>query len=399
VARLARDEPLALLIDEVTYLIDADPTVAGILQKVWDHSLQSTRVKLALSGSQRGLMEKEIISYQAPLYGRATAQIDLPPLPFTVVGEFFPGYTLPEWVQLYAIFGGVPAYWERLDQTLPIMDNVRAQLLTPNTLMQEEPRLLLQDFISDAHNYVGILQAIAQGAQTQLAISRHTGLSQGHISKYLSVLRDTGFVERQVPLTESSNTSRRGHYHITDPYLRFYYRFLATQQTQVALGAPRQALNYIEQHFPAFIERYTWRELCREWLAGASRHEELPSPLEAVGGAWTAKHAMDVVGISRPEKRLVLGSCRWGDEAADRSLLQQLNAQIAHFVPKDEQWNIELLGFSAAGWTAEAAAFVQERMRSGAWGANWRVVGWRLLDLAQVYADLRRWLSPANGRT
>lgn len=397
VARLARDERLALFIDEVTYLIDADPTLAGTLQKVWDHTLKPTKVKLALSGSQRGLMEKEIISYQAPLYGRATAQIDLPPLPFSVVGEFFPEYSLPEWVQIYAIFGGVPAYWERLDSDLSIMDNVRTQLLTPNTLMQEEPRLLLQDFISDAHNYVGILQAIAQGSQTQLAISRHTGLSQGHISKYLSVLRDTGFVERQVPLTESSKTSRRGHYHITDPYLRFYYRFLATQQTQVALGTPRQALNYIEEHFPSFIETYTWRELCREWLVGASRHEEMPTPLEAVGGAWTAKHAVDVVGINRREKRLVLGICRWADELADRHVLQHLSAQTAHFVPKHDEWIVDFIGFSARGWTNEAKSLAHQIKRAGEFGGNWRVVDCRLLDLESVYADLHRWSPSTNG--
>jgi AAA+ ATPase superfamily predicted ATPase len=342
-------------------------------------------------------MEKEIISYQAPLYGRATAQLDLPPLPFSAVGQFFPKYSLPEWVQIYAIFGGVPAYWERLDRNLSVMDNIRLQLLTPNTLMQEEPRLLLQDFISDAHNYVGILQAIAQGSQTQLAISRHTGLSQGHISKYLSVLRDTGFVERQVPLTESSKKSRRGHYTITDPYLRFYYRFLATQQTQVALGTPRQALNDIEQHFPSFIETYTWRELCRGWLAGASSHEEMPTPLEDVGGAWTAKHSVDVVGINRRERRLVLGTCCWADELADRYVLRNLITQTPYFVPKQDEWTVDVIGFSAVGWTAEAKSLAHELKRTGEVGANWRVVDCRLLDLENVHADLTRWSLSANG--
>ena len=66
-------------------------------------------------------------------------------------------------------------------------------------------------------NYVAILRAIAYGAQTQHLISKRTGLSSGHISKYLSVLRDTGFVERRVPITEDPAASRRGHYDITDP--------------------------------------------------------------------------------------------------------------------------------------------------------------------------------------
>jgi uncharacterized protein len=397
VAQLARDERLALFIDEVTYLIEVDPSIMGTLQKMWDHTLKDSQVKLGLSGSQRGLMENQILGYQAPLYGRATAQIDLPPLPFSVVGEFFPEYSHPEQVEVYAIFGGVPAYWERLDTTLSILENIQLQLLTPNTLMQEEPRLLLQDFITDTHNYVGIMQAIAQGAQTQLDISRYTGLSQGHISKYLSVLRDTGFVERGVPVTEASKKSRRGRYYITDPYLRFYYRFLSTQQTQVALGDPRQALGYIEQNLPAFIETYTWRDLCRDWLIAATNNGDISVPLEDIGGAWLKKHEVDVVGISRMQHRLVLGTCHWQDEPANRHLLSDLIAHTAAFVPNSGEWTIDYLGFARNGWTAEAEALAQDIRRVGEFGGNWRAVDCRLLDLERVNEDLIRWVPSLNG--
>ncbi|MGB4871038.1 MAG: ATP-binding protein, partial [Candidatus Promineifilaceae bacterium] len=98
VARLAETERLALFIDEVTYLIDVDPSFVGRLQNIWDHVLKPTHIKLALAGSQRGVIEK-MFAPQEPLYGRATALIDLPPLPFVVVCEFFPKYSLSEWVQ------------------------------------------------------------------------------------------------------------------------------------------------------------------------------------------------------------------------------------------------------------------------------------------------------------
>jgi AAA+ ATPase superfamily predicted ATPase len=396
VAHLCREEPLALFIDEVTYLIEVDSSFIGLLQRLWDHMLKESKLKLALAGSQRVLMEKEILSYQAPLYGRATAQIALPPLPFTVVSEFFPDYSLAEQVQIYAIFGGVPAYWERLDTNASILENIQYQLLTSNTLMQEEPRLLLQDFISDTHNYVGILQAIAQGAQTQLEISKYAGLSQGHISKYLSVLRETGFVERQVPVTEASKKSRRGQYYITDPYLRFYYRFLSAQQRHVALGSPTPALTQIEEHFPDFIEMYTWRDLSREWLATASVHNELPAPLEDIGGAWARKQEIDVVGINRAERRLALGVCRWRDEPVDRQALRNLIMATPTFVPKQGDWTVDYLGFSANGWTEDAKSLAQDINKSGEKGATWQAASCRLLDLEEVIADLQRWTPQLN---
>jgi hypothetical protein len=172
---------------------------------------------------------------------------------------------------------------------------------------------------------------------------------------------------------------------------------LATQQKQVALGTPRHALNYIEQNFPSFIETYTWRDLCREWLIGASSHEEMSTPLEDVGGAWTTKHAIDVVGINRREKRLVLGTCRWASELADQHILRHLITEASYFVPKRDQWTIDMLGFSADGWTAEAKSLALEIKRIGEFGKNWRVVDCRLLDLESVYADLARWKPAANG--
>jgi len=393
VARLAQDEKLVLFIDEVTYLIDVDVAIVGTLQKAWDHVLKQSHVMLALSGSQQGLMEKELLSYKAPLYGRATIHIDLQPLPFGAINEFFPDYNLTELVSIYAIFGGIPAYWERFNQESSLIDNVRMQLLTPNTLMQEEPRLLLQDFITDTHNYVGIMQAIAQGAQTQRDISNHTGLSQGHISKYLSVLRGTGFVERQVPVTEAAEKSRRGRYFITDPYLRFYYRFLSTRQTQMALGAPQQALDHIEANLPGFIEVYTWRELCREWLIGASGNG-LMSPLEQVGGAWSQKFSIDVAGINRQEKRLVLGVCAWQDKPAERHILRDLIVRTSTFVPKHGEWTVDYVAFASSGWTEETEALVRDIERTGESGRNWHAVNVRLLDLSQINEDLAHWSPP-----
>lgn len=393
VARLAQDEKLVLFIDEVTYLIDVDITIVGTLQKAWDHILKQSQVMLALSGSQQGLMEKELLSYKAPLYGRATIHIDLQPLPFGAIGEFFPNYSLTELVSIYAIFGGIPAYWERFDQESTLIHNIQLQLLTPNTLMQEEPRLLLQDFITDTHNYVGIMQAIAQGAQTQRDISNHTGLSQGHISKYLSVLRDTGFVERQVPVTEVAEKSRRGRYFITDPYLRFYYRFLSTRQTQMALGAPQQALAYIEENLPEFIEVYTWRELCQGWLIGASSHGVV-APLETVGGAWSRKFSVDVAGINRQAKHLVLGICVWKDEPADRHVLRTLVMGTSNFVPKQGEWTVAYVAFASHGWTPEAEALASEIERTGESDHNWQATTVHLLDLARVNEDLSQWASP-----
>lgn len=394
VALLAKGQRAALFIDEITYLMDINPSIIGTFQKVWDHRLTDSNVLLALSGSQMGLMQKQLLSYQAPLYGRATAQIRLSPLPFSVTSQYFPDYSVEERVALYAIYGGVPAYWERIDPSLSVIENVQLQLRPSNAWMLDEHRLLLQDFITDLYNYVGIMRAMANGAQTLGEIGKMNGLSSTHMTSYLGILRDTGFVERKVPITQRNSNSRLGHYQVTDPYLRFYYRFLAAYQSKLAMGQQEEVIKSIESNLPHFMELGTWRELCQEWLLLASGNHELPVPIEEVGGEWKRNFHIDVVGISEEERAIVLGCALWRDEPGRLSDIQEVIRLTGNVLPKTEDWRVYYVCFSANGWTDDAQtkanSLLQEEKR-GRSRIRWEFVGIRLLDLNEVDRDLANW--------
>jgi uncharacterized protein len=95
-------------------------------------------------------------------------------------------------------------------------------------------------------------------------------------------LREAGIVERRVPVT-AGERSRSGRYHIADPYLRFYCRFLATCQAQLALGESEATLAEIKRHLLDFIGTHTWEELCRERALRAGARGELELPVDQVG--------------------------------------------------------------------------------------------------------------------
>jgi len=391
VATLAEKERLALFIDEFTYLLEVTPGIAGQLQNLWDHLLKQRNLFLCLSGSHLGMMKREFLSYQAPLYGRASAQLHLQPFHFGSTPRFFPNYPAVDRVAIYAIFGGVPAYWERIDPSKSISQNIRSNLLTPNNLLQAEPRLLLQDFITEPHNYIGILSAIANGAHVSKEIASVTGLPSGHISKYLSVLTDTGFVERRIPVTEKE-PSRSGRYHISDPYLRFYFRFLESRQEQLALGIQEQALAEISKHMIDFIGTYTWEEICREWTLRAGAAGSLPYLPDTVGSIWTADAQVDVVGFNSMEKTLILGECKWTRTPNDRKAISSLVEEKAEkIIPEQGNWNIFFVGFSRAGWTSGALDYQDQINQQSPAGKNWKANGMRLVELKQLDQDMQRW--------
>lgn len=396
VARLAQEQRVAVFIDEVTYLLDVTPAIIGTLQKAWDQWLSQSNVFLALCGSQMGLMQKELLAHEAPLYGRSTVQMKLEPLHYGATGQFFPSYSARGRVTLYAIWGGIPAYWERLDQNISPLENLRMLLSPANSWMMDEPRLLLNDFVNDPHNYVGVMRTIAKGTHRFSAIGRQTGLSMGHTSRYLSLLRDTGFVVRRTPISDNSPNSRRGRYFVTDPYLRFYYRFLAAYHSKLALGQHQQTLDLIRSKLPEFIQQYTWPELCREWVLRASDEGKLPVTVEDVGEEWRRSFMVDVAAMNNEEKYLLLGTCHWDDEPASLEPIEELAEHTRAIVPKDDaDWTIHYMGFASNGWTEEAkkkARAVLNKARPSSRASNrWKVADVCLLDLEEVDRDLVGW--------
>ncbi len=231
-----------------------------------------------ISGSHLG----RILSYKVPLYCRSTANLLFQPLPFGVTQSFYPNYAADERVAVCAMLGGVPSYWERFTPERSLTQNIRKEFLNCSTALHDEPQLLLADFLCDPHNYIAIFRAIANGAGTPKEIARFSGLDEKHVPQYLNILTDTGFIARRVPVTKAQS-SRLGRHFITDPFLRFYYRFLAGRQSQLALGIEDQALEEIKRHLLDFIGTYTWEELCQEWLLRATGHARLPFLPDQVG--------------------------------------------------------------------------------------------------------------------
>jgi AAA+ ATPase superfamily predicted ATPase len=225
---LAQERRYVVALDEFPYLVNADPSIPSVLQKVWDEYLQHTQLMLILCGSHIGMMERTLLTYQAPLYGRRSGQIDLKPLPLRAARAFFPDYSPIEQIEAYGVLGGIPTYLAQFDDAKPLLTNIREQLLNPSSFLYLEPQFLLREELQEPRNYYAILQAIAQGRTQANEIAQHTGMERGHCSRYLATLQELRLVERRVPVTERQpDKSRRGHYRLRDSFLAFWFHFIA----------------------------------------------------------------------------------------------------------------------------------------------------------------------------
>jgi len=267
-SNLIGDRPVIVIMDEFSYAAQSDPSLPSNLQAAWDHLFKDSNVTLVLAGSHIGMMVN-LIKYDAPLYGRFTAQLPVDPLPFPALSDFLPRYTAAERVAVYAVAGGIPAYLEQFDDRETIGANLQRLFMQRTGMFRSEPFILVGDVIRrETQTYEAVLKAVAAGKRTPQEIGVMLDLTSSYLSPYLKQLRALHLIERRLPATlppEQRQASRSSRYHLADPYLRFYFRFI-----QPNLGLVEQELTdllwqRIAEQFRAFVGLTAFEELCREW--------------------------------------------------------------------------------------------------------------------------------------
>jgi AAA+ ATPase superfamily predicted ATPase len=361
--RIADQQRLILILDELPYAIEADPALPSELQNAWDHDLKGSNLILFAAGSHVGMMVK-LLEYQAPLYGRFTARLPVEPLPFSALAEFLPGYNLAQRVAVYAILGGIPAYLERFDSRKTIAANVQEEILLDTSMFRVEPFYLLSDQVREPRNYAAVLQAIGQGNHTLQDITSAAGLgSKQHASTYLSRLQDLYLVRREVPATiRNGRRTTQGRYYLSDAYHRFYFRFIAPYEMLLEQGLIPRLWEIINSQMRAFVGLTAFEELCREWVRRQAIQGTLPFLPDRIGSHWARDAQIDVVAIRWDRKQILLGECKWGTGRVGRKVLTDLIAKTVRVVPDQEEgWTVYYALFARSGFTEAVVVEAEQR--------------------------------------
>jgi uncharacterized protein len=370
-----------LILDELPYAAEADGAMLSALQHAWDQHFERSPAMLVLCGSHVRTMET-LLSGQSPLFGRMTGQWRLQPLPFGALRAFLAGWSPDQLIAVYAMAGGVPAYlsWFRAERSL--LENVRDGVLAPGSLALGEVLFLLYDELREPRAHLAILEAIGSGQHTFKAIKDATLIGDVHLPMYLRTLQDMRYVERRLPVTippAKQHGSRLGRYHLSDPFMRFYFRFIHPHR-DLASYAPERLLPVLQQGLRAFVGQTAWEELARQWVREQGYAGGLPLVPEAIGSHWSRKVQADVVAISWAERAILIGECKWGDAAVDRQTVRDLLERTVPLTLAD-------LPNGGTGWQVYPALFARAGATRAA-GAALEAAGGMLVDLARLYGDL-----------
>jgi len=342
-----------VVLDEFTYLISGNKAIPSLLQKTWDEFLRNTQVFLILCGSYVGMMQREILGYQAPLYGRRTGSYLLPALELSAAVAFFRAYTPVQQIEAWAVVGGMPYYLTAFSDRVDIFSNIRSQVLDAQGTLRREPQLLLMEELREPRNYFSVLRAIAQGATRLNEISLAARIGEvTTTARYLDILQDLRVVSRRVPATESRpDKSKRGLYQITDAFLRFWFRYVHPNQGSLDLDLADAVLaQRVRPTFDQFVGG-AFEDAARAYVAQLARANQLDFLPERVGSWWDRAAEVDVVAVSDGDGALLLGECKWSVNPVGIDILNDLQQKRLLVDPPGRWPNVSYALFAKAGFT------------------------------------------------
>jgi AAA+ ATPase superfamily predicted ATPase len=330
VTERAGTNPFLLVLDEFPYLAAAAPALPSIIQKLWDHDWQSTRLKLVLSGSYITAMNR-LEELDQPLYGRRTGKLMFSAFGFADAARFVPRYGIRDQLLAYGMFGHLPGHLALIDPEHTLAENVAETMLSPTGRLADEAQHVLDAFAADAHVHYSIVEAIASGEQTWSGITKRVGRSGGSLLRPLQWLEEMQVVARIVPITETSpQRSRRAIYRIVDPYMGFWHRSLSRLVNAGSVGLVDPARLWDEAVLPALDDYMgpVFEEICRDFVRRTDRLPFLPL---RVGEWWdsTSQNQVDIVAVGGQGQMLV-GECKWGRvTAGDLAVLRERANRVA----------------------------------------------------------------------
>lgn len=305
--------PGPLILDELPYVIAADPSFVGVLQNWLDRP--GPRPALVVSGSSHRMMADALLDSGAPLYGRTAEAFAVHPLRPGHLAEAFPGSSSVEQVSLHALWGGMPRYWELAAPFgTDFAAAVDALVLDPAGPLHDEPDRLLRQETPSAMPLRPLLDVIGAGAHRLSEIAGRLGKPASSLSGPLAALKEMEFVLRETPFGSPPRSGKRSLYRLADPFLRLWFRVVAPRRAALAAARPETRLAYWNRARPT-LEASAWGELCRLAVPTLHRGDSLLGglgPWEPAQRYWRGNEPeLDLVARSVDGKRLLVGEAKW----------------------------------------------------------------------------------------
>ncbi len=327
--RRARHGRRLVIIDELPNLLRVERALPSILLKVMEEEAASSRLKLIVTGSHVGMMER-LFAERQPLHDRFQP-LRLRPLDFWEARLLLGDGPAERLLTAFGIAGGMPRYLTELAGAPDPVVRLAELSLHPLGALFDEPRAILGQELEAPAVHFSLLSALAAGPAGYGDIQKRSRVDYDKVGRYLATLEALGLVTPRFPVTDVERVSHSRLYALSDGFLRFWFRYVFPFQPDLEAGLdPRvliesEILPTLASHLAPTIE-----DIAREWvrrarIANATRVGAWwgPSLNELRRTNERSSEEIDIVGM-RGKQVVLVGEVRWRSDQMDVGILGEL---------------------------------------------------------------------------
>ena len=355
---LAENKRVIFVIDEYPYVAKAYKAFSSVIQTMIDKHKDKSKLYLILCGSSMSFMEEQVLGYKSPLYGRRTAQFKILPFDFTESRKYFKNFSDNDMAEIYGIVGGTPQYLLQMKDSLSVEDNVKLNILDPNSYLFEEPVNLLKQEVQKAALYNAIITAVATGSTKLSEIATKVGEETSACAICLKKLTSLGLVRKETPFGEKA--SKRTIYKIEDNLFRFWYRFVPENLSLLQNDMIDIAYHSVSAGMNTYMGA-VFEEICKQYLWELNRKGKAAISFTSLGRWWgndpkqKSQTEIDIIGEADKNTAL-FGECKWTNEKVDVGVLELLIERSKLFHYKKVHYYV----FAKSGFTKGCVDKAQE---------------------------------------
>lgn len=294
-----------IIIDEFHHLVKSDDAFMTEIIRFLKGRSAANPVMFILCTSASGWVENSMVKRMGSTAQAINGLLKIREMKFAEIRKVFPKFTGEVAMDIYAILGGYPGLWNSFTAKYDVRENIIHNLLARESRLNGELSIYMSEELREPAVYNTILAAMAKGLNKLNDIYKHTGFSRAKISVYLKNLMELDLVEKVYSYeTEAIADTQKGIYRISNPYVRFYFRFLFPNMSLAQKISPEQFYEQkVADIFPSFVEE-AYRKICRDAL----------SETAVSVGEWLGKSGnLDIVASDR-DGTVTVASCCYARE-------------------------------------------------------------------------------------
>ena len=226
-----KKEKIVVFIDELPWLDRTGADFIGALAYFWNqHASRMNNVILITCGSAASWILRKMLNDKGGLHNRVTKRMELKPFTLRETAAFCQHrnlkFTQYQIAQLYMVMGGIPFYWQAIEQGKSVAQVIGQLCFEETGLLAREFKPLFQSLFKNAENHIQVIETLTKypyGLTRYQLVAQIKINNGGSFTRVLEQLTDCGFIKALTPFGKKTKDTV---FRVIDFYSIFYLKFI-----------------------------------------------------------------------------------------------------------------------------------------------------------------------------